>query len=64
MDIQVEEAGTFFRKLSVTVPQAEVDQAFDSAFKRAGKAARIPGFRPGKAPRSVLQMHYGAQIKA
>jgi trigger factor len=64
MDIQVEEAGTFFRKLSVTIPQVEVDEAFDSAFKRAGKAARIPGFRPGKAPRSVLQMHYGAQIKA
>ena len=64
MDIQVEEAGTFFRKLSVTVPQIEVDEAFDSAFKRAGKSARIPGLRPGKAPRSVLQMHYGAQIKA
>ena len=64
MDVQVEEAGTFYRKLSVTVPQDLVDQAFDSAFKRVAKGARIPGFRPGKAPRSVLQAHYGPQIKA
>jgi trigger factor len=64
MDVQVEEAGTFYRKLSVTVPQTLVDQAFDSAFKRVAKGARIPGFRPGKAPRSVLQAHYGPQISA
>ena len=64
MDVQVEEAGTFYRKLSVTVPQDVVDQAFDSAFKRVAKGARIPGFRPGKAPRSVLQAHYGSQISA
>jgi len=64
MDVQVEEAGTFYRKLSVTVPQLLVDQEFDSAFKRVAKGARIPGFRPGKAPRSVLQAHYGSQISA
>ena len=62
MDVQVEETVVFYRKLSVTVPQIWWT-AFDSAFKRV-EGARIPGFRPGKAPRSVLQAHYGPQINA
>ena len=36
-----------------------LQKAMSSAFKRLAKKTRIPGFRPGKAPREVLERHLG-----
>lgn len=41
-------------KLTVTVPAADVDAAIASTYKRLSSKMRIPGFRPGKAPKPVL----------
>jgi trigger factor len=46
-------------KLSVEVDEAEVDQAIDETFTKFSKELRIPGFRPGKAPRRVLEARIG-----
>jgi trigger factor len=62
MQVQVEQQDAFIKKLSVTVESDRVSGAIDAAFKRVAQKARIPGFRKGKAPRHVLQMHYGSQI--
>ena len=64
MQVEIEESGQFIRKLSVTVPAEDVTRELDLAYRRVAKAAKIPGFRPGKVPRGVLKMHYGEQIVA
>ena len=64
MDIQVEQADKFTHKLSVTIPSQDVDKAFKDSFKKVAKSARIPGFRPGKIPRGVLEARFGTQIKS
>jgi trigger factor len=46
-------------KLSVEVEQAELDKAIDGAFKRIAREVKIPGFRPGKAPRKILEARLG-----
>jgi len=46
-------------KLSVEVDEAEFDTAIDAAFKRIAKEVRMPGFRPGKAPRKLLEAQFG-----
>ena len=38
-------------KLSVEVDEAEFDSDIDAAFRKIAREVRIPGFRPGKAPR-------------
>ena len=48
-------------KLTVTVAAAEVDAAIDSTYKRMGQKYRFPGFRPGKAPRPVLDQQLGRE---
>ena len=48
-------------KLSVEVDEAEFEKAIDNAFRRIAREARIPGFRPGKAPRKVLEAHMGTE---
>ncbi|HUH07430.1 MAG TPA: trigger factor, partial [Egibacteraceae bacterium] len=46
-------------KLSVTVEAGRVDAAVDRAAKSLARDVKIPGFRPGKAPRRVLESHVG-----
>lgn len=49
-------------KLSVVVEEAEFDKAIDAAFKKIAREVRIDGFRPGKAPRRVLEARLGKGI--
>lgn len=63
MDVDYEKTGPCFGTLSVTISATAVDKAFSAAYKSVAKIARIPGFRPGKAPRRVLDMHYGSQVR-
>lgn len=51
-------------KFEVTVPSTEVDRAYDRVLGALSRRARIPGFRPGKAPRGVLIRHLGADTLA
>ncbi len=46
-------------KLSVELDEAEFDTAVDAAFKKIGREVRIPGFRPGKAPRRLVEARVG-----
>ena len=46
----------------VEVDEAEFEKALDAAFRRIAREARIPGFRPGKAPRRILEARIGTDI--
>lgn len=62
MQISVEESGVIERRVTVSVPRAEVDREIEKRLHNMAKRARIPGFRPGKAPQKVINQRYGAQI--
>ncbi len=49
-------------KLSITIDEAEFDKELDAAFRRIAKEVRIPGFRPGKAPRRLLEAQLGSGV--
>ena len=51
-------------KLHVTVPADEFERAIDGAFKKLAREVRVPGFRPGKAPRQLLEARFGTDIGA
>jgi trigger factor len=46
-------------KVSVEVDETEFDKAIDAAFRKIARQTRIPGFRPGKAPRRLLEARFG-----
>jgi trigger factor len=46
-------------KLSVEIDEQEFEKALDAAFRKIAREVRIPGFRPGKAPRRVLEARIG-----
>jgi len=45
--------------LGIEVPAGEVDQAFEKVIAKLSQKVRIQGFRPGKAPRSVVEARLG-----
>src|SRR3954468_13107933 len=49
-------------KVSVEVEEAEFDKAIDAAFRKIARQTRIPGFRPGKAPRRILEARLGPDV--
>ena len=51
------------REVDVEVPAEEVTKAFRSVLKRYQKLARIPGFRPGKVPETVLRSRFAQGIR-
>ena len=62
--IQVEtiEATSILHTLEIEVAVERVRKAFDRAYRDLAKHVRVKGFRPGKAPRSVLERLYGATV--
>lgn len=49
-------------KLSVELDESEFERDIDAAFRRIAREVRIPGFRPGKAPRRVLEARLGPGV--
>ncbi len=46
-------------RLSVEVDESEVERALEATARRLARQVRVPGFRPGKAPRRVLEARLG-----
>ncbi len=49
-------------KLHIVVPAPEFEKAIDAAFRKLAREVRIPGFRPGKAPRKLLEARLGSDM--
>ncbi len=47
------------RSLDLSVAIADLDKDIDQRLKRMGKNLKMPGFRPGKVPFSVVKQQYG-----
>jgi trigger factor len=45
--------------LEIDVPPTEVDRHFATAYRHVAERTRVPGFRPGKAPRHVIDRFVG-----
>ncbi|MDD9875768.1 MAG: trigger factor [Gammaproteobacteria bacterium] len=62
MRVSVEESGAIERKLTVSIPHAEVDREIEKRLRKVARGARIPGFRPGKAPHHIVAKRHGGQV--
>jgi trigger factor len=46
-------------RLSVEIDEGEIDKALDEVMSRLARDLRVPGFRPGKVPRRVIEARMG-----
>ena len=63
MKMEMTELGPMKRALKIEVPADEVTQRFSQAYVELNRQVRIPGFRPGKAPRAILEQRYAKTIE-
>ena len=49
-------------KLSVELDESEFGTAIEAAFRKISREVRIPGFRPGKAPRKLVEARVGLDV--
>ncbi len=62
MEVTVEDRSSVKKILHIEVPEADVVRELDEAYKVLKKNAKVKGFRPGKAPRSVLERMFRKDV--
>jgi trigger factor len=62
MQVSVESIGKLERRMQVQVPAERVTREIASRLKQLSRTARLNGFRPGKAPLTVIRQQFGPQV--
>jgi len=62
-DLRIEDVSSIRRRLTFTVEGDVVKAELERAFSDLKNRVRLPGFRPGKVPRNVLEARFGRQIR-
>jgi trigger factor len=63
MKVQVEELSPIERKLSIEVEPDQVAAELGRAYRALSERVRLPGFRPGKVPRRILEQRFRGEVE-
>jgi trigger factor len=63
MKVEVQQLDPCKRQLVVEAPESEVAAAWEAAYGRVQREARLPGFRRGKVPRSLVRAHFADEVR-
>lgn len=62
MSLQVEKLEHNMARLTIEVPETELEAAMEKAYQKQKKSISLPGFRKGKAPRFMVEKMYGKGV--
>lgn len=63
MQVTVEEAGAYTKRMKVVLPGEAVNKAMDKAYGKLASEVSIKGFRKGRVPRQVLEKNYAPKVR-
>ncbi len=67
-EVTITEAGPCKKHVKVSIPRADIDARFNEKFSELVSDAQVPGYRPGKAPRKLIEKKFykdvSEQLKA
>lgn len=64
MEVSVENTGSLERRLTVSVPEAQINEQCRTKMAELAKDVKLKGFRPGKIPNHILQQRFGKAVRA
>lgn len=64
MKVQVEDVSPVEKRLSIEVEPAFVEKQLTDAYAALARQVKMPGFRPGKVPRRLLEKQYRVEVEA
>ncbi len=62
LDVQISDVGPCKKHIKVGVARAEIERQFDESLGTLKKEASVPGFRPGRAPRQLVEKRFRKQV--
>ena len=62
MEYKVEDLSAIKKKIQVTVPTPDFNKAIESALAEYTRSTRLPGFRKGKVPASLIESRYRREV--
>lgn len=63
MQVSVESTSALERRMTIGVPAERIETEVDKRLQQTARRAKIPGFRPGKVPMSVIRQRYEAAAR-
>jgi trigger factor len=60
----VETLGALERRVSMSLPAADIEREVDTRLKKLARNVKMPGFRPGKVPLKLIAQTYGPQVRS
>ncbi len=63
MKVEVETIEGCKRRLAVEAPADVVEKEWERAYGRVQKQARLPGFRKGHVPRTLVKLHFASDVR-
>lgn len=64
MQVSVETTQGLERRLTITVPAEKIEKEINGRLNQLARTRRVDGFRPGKAPMSIIKKMYGESVIA
>lgn len=62
MKVDIRDAGPCKKHVTVHIPHGEVEKFFDREYTELVRGAAVPGFRPGKAPRRLIEKRFREEV--
>jgi trigger factor len=62
LEVKIDKRGTCQRHITVVIPREDIDRYLDKEFGELAGTAQVPGFRPGRAPRKLIEHRFRKDI--
>jgi trigger factor len=63
MNVNIETPSTLRRKITIELEPDEIKRELDRAYNELRRSVQLKGFRPGRAPRNLLERFFGDQVR-
>jgi trigger factor len=63
MEIEIEDIDSCNKKIKFVVPHQDYKKEVDRYYQKLGRQVKVPGFRKGKVPASILEKQFGPDVK-
>src|ERR1700761_2192052 len=62
LDVQISDVGPCKKHLKVAIARPEIERQFDESLGTMKREAAVPGFRPGRAPRQLVEKRFRKEV--
>lgn len=62
LSVKIDPTGSCKRHITVTVPPDDIERYFKNKFNELAPTAQVPGFRPGRAPRKLVETRFRKEV--